>query len=122
MTEWTVELQAMQAARACLNLFLNVKETNVCMPYNICYVGVTFWGYTDFSLLSDFCVLNGWKRDDYSTLSWQIVAAFGCVTSCVMLHWQLSLAIARCSIALGIHMNLKILYSQCFHANKLILS
>lgn len=57
------------------------------------------------TLPSDFCVLNRWKRDDYDTFSWRIVAAFGCVTSCMMLH----LAIAHCSSALGIHVNLKIL-------------
>jgi len=61
-----------------------------CMSYNISYVGVPFWGHTDFSLLSDFCVLNGWKRDDDNALSWWRVAAFGCAPSCMMPHWQLS--------------------------------
>lgn len=42
------------------------------------------------TLWTIFSVSNGWKRDDYNTLSWQIAAAFGCVDSCMMLHWQLS--------------------------------
>lgn len=50
MTEWAIEIQAMQAARAFLNLFINLKETNVCMSYSSSYVGVMFWGYTDFSV------------------------------------------------------------------------
>lgn len=90
MTECTVEIQAKQTEGVFLNLFLSLRETNTCMSCHISYVGVMFWGYTDFSLLLDFCVLNGWKRVDYNLLSWRFVAAFGCVTSCMMLHWQLS--------------------------------
>lgn len=90
MTECTVEIQAKQTEGVFLNLFLSLRETNTCMSCHISYVGVMFWGYTGFSLLLDFCVLNGWKRVDYNLLSWRFVAAFGCVTSCMMLHWQLS--------------------------------
>lgn len=49
MTECTTEIQAIQAARAFLNLFLNLKETNVCMSYNVSYIGVMFCRYTDFT-------------------------------------------------------------------------
>lgn len=90
MTECTVEIQAKQTEGVFLNLFLSLRETNTCTSCHISYVGVMFWGYTGFSLLLDFCVLNGWKRVDYNLLSWRFVAAFGCVTSCMMLHWQLS--------------------------------
>lgn len=57
MTECTIEIQAKQTERVFFNLFL--RETSICMSCHISYVGVMFWGYT--TLLSDFCVLNGWK-------------------------------------------------------------
>lgn len=106
-----IDIHTTQAARAFLNLFLYLKETNVCMSYNISYVSVMFWGYTDISLLSDFCVLNGWKRDDYNTLSWWIdsCSLWLCDFMRDAALAALSMAIAHCSIALEIHMNLKIL-------------
>lgn len=69
-----------------------------------------FWGYTDVSLLSDFCVLNGWKRDDLQ----HFVLVDSCsLWLCDFMHdaalAALSMAIAHCSIALEINMNLKIL-------------
>lgn len=48
MTECTIEIQAKQTERVFLNLFL--RETKICMSCHISYVGVMFWGYTDFTV------------------------------------------------------------------------
>lgn len=50
MTECTIEIQAKQTERVFLNLFLSVRETHICMSCHISYVGIMFWGYTDFTV------------------------------------------------------------------------
>lgn len=50
MTECTIEIQAKQTESVSLNLFLSLRETNICVSCHISYVGVMFWGYTDFTV------------------------------------------------------------------------